>query len=383
MYLSRKERNRRYKQLRLSMAQKNIEVLLVIGNNHATGNAFFATGSFRYLTDFFIKTLYGMLLFFREWNPIMFVPTKSQVFWGKKHSWIDDVRTGSNYAEMVVRILRERGLAEGKVGIVSMESIPTSIYFSLREGLPNVEFVDASSILLPLRFIKSDEERRLMQIAAEMNDGAYKEVLKKIRPGIKEHEIVGILEGYQRGNGADRTFNLISSGTFPTSKKGIPFHGIPWCPSQREIKKGDCIHLEITTNYGGYWNQLVRIVSVGYENSELHQFQKAAVMTIEAGLKKIQVGTKTVDFVSSMAKTLERYGFELTTPMGHFLGIDLIEARVDSESKVILVPGIAMILHPCISSLDGINIILWGQTYFMTEKGPVRLNQTNDILHTV
>jgi len=385
MYLSTKERDRRYERIRERMVEENLLVLLVIGNNHATGSPFFATGNFRYLTDYFIFTLYGMLLFFREGNPILLAPGEIVEVYGKRHSWIDDVRVSLNYADTVAQVLERNGLIRSRVGFLGMESIPASTYLALREKLPNAEFVDASSILLPLRFVKSEEERKLMEKAAELNDGGYKELLKRIYPGMKEFEVVGILEGYHRGNGADRTFNLISSGPFPASREGTPFQGLPWFPSQREIQKGDSVLLEMTNVYGGYWNQLVRTVSVGGENSELLRFQKAAVKTIQSGLEGMKVGTKTSQIVSSMAETLEKCGFHLTTPMGHFVGIDLIEGRVDFQSPVVLAPGMATILHPRVSDpKTGVNSILWGQTYFMTDSGPVKLNQTEeDVLHCV
>jgi len=67
------------------------------------------------------------------------------------------------------------------------------------------------------------------------------------------------------------------------------------------------------------------------------------------------------------------------------VGIDLIEGRVDFQSPVVLAPGMATILHPRVSDpKTGVNSILWGQTYFMTDSGPVKLNQTEeDVLHCV
>jgi len=73
----------------------------------------------------------------------------------------------------------------------------------------------------------------------------------------------------------------------------------------------------------------------------------------------------------------------LTTPMGHFVGLDLIEARAEAGSEVVLEPGIAMIVHPRIDDSKGTRIILWGETHFITHKGPTSLNQTDNILHTV
>jgi ectoine hydrolase len=383
MYLSTQEKNRRYEELRKIMGKEGIDALVIVGNTQATGNPFFSTGNFRYLTDFFIFSLYGLLLFFRESDPIMLVPMELQETFGKKYSWINDVRIGLNYAETVTRVLEEKKLSEGKIGIVSMESIPASTYLSLRENLPNAGFFDAASILLPMRFIKGEEERQMLKRAAEMNDGAYKEVLKRLQPGMKEYEVAGIVEGVHRGNGADKTFNLVFSGSFPVTKEGIPFQGLPWCPGQREIEKGDCVHLEMTTVYGGYWNQLVRIISVGSENAELAKFHEATVATIQAGVEAMKVGTLMSAAVRTMARAAEKKNFKLTAPLGHFCGLDLIEARVHGESQVVLNPGVTMILHPRLDDSMGRNMLLWGETYLMTDQGPLRLNQTDDALHTV
>ena len=383
MYLSEQERDRRYAALRASMAREDIPVLLVVGNGHATGSPVFSTGGFRYLTDFFIFSQYGLLLFFLKDDPIMLVPMELQETVAKKYSWVDDIRLSVDYAETVTRVLKDKRLERENVGMISMESIPASMYLSLREKLPEAKFAEAGPMLLRQRFTKSDDERRLLEKAAELNDGAYKEVLKKVRPGMKEYEVAGIIEGYHRRHGADKTFNLVFSGPFPASKEGIFFQGLPWCPGQRAIETGDCVHLEMTNAYGGYWNQVVRIIAVGVENPALIRFHEAAVMVTRSALESMKVGTRTADVVSTMAETSKKYGFALTAPLGHFVGLDLIEGRVAAESDVVFNPGVAAIIHPRIDDSKGANMLLWGQTYFMTEKGPVCLNQTDDDLYTV
>lgn len=45
------------------MNEAGVDVLLVVGNNHASGSPLFSTGSFRYLTDFFIFSLCGLFAF--------------------------------------------------------------------------------------------------------------------------------------------------------------------------------------------------------------------------------------------------------------------------------------------------------------------------------
>jgi Xaa-Pro aminopeptidase len=365
------------------MNDTEVDALLVVGNNHASGSPLFSTGSFRYLTDFFIFSLYGLLLFFQKDEPVMLVPMELQEMMARKYSWIKDIRLSVNYPETVAQVLKEKGLDDRKIGIISMESLPASTYLSFQERLPKATFSEATSLVLPFRFIKGEEERLLMEKAGELNDGAYLEVLKQLKPGMREYEVAGIIEGYHRGKGADKTFNLVFSSPFPATKDGIPFQGLPWCPGQRAIEKGDCVHLEMTTVYGGYWNQLVRIIAVGITNTELQKFHRATVATTQSGLKTMKAGMKMSAVIPFMAKTAKECGFGLTTPMGHFVGLDLIEARVDADSPVILEPGVAMILHPRLDDFRGRRIILWGETYLMTEGGPIRLTQTDDTLHTV
>jgi Xaa-Pro aminopeptidase len=365
------------------MNEAGVDALLVVGNNHYSGSPLFSTGSFRYLTNFFIFSLYGLLLFFREDEPVMLVPMELQEMMARKYSWIKDIRTSFNYAETVAQVLQEKRLDDRKIGIISMESFPTNTYLSLRGRLLKATFSEATSLVLPFRFIKGEEESLLLKKAGELNDGAYQEVLKQLKPGMKEYEVAGIIEGYHRGKGSDKTFNLVFSGPFPETKDGTPFQGLPWCPGQRAIEKGDCVHLEITTVYGGYWNQLVRIIAVGITNTELEKFHRATVATIQSGLRTMKPGMKMSEVIPSMARTAKEYGFGLTTPMGHFVGLDLIEARVDADSQVILEPGVTMILHPRLDDFRGRRIILWGETYLMTERGPIRLTQTDDTLHTV
>jgi Xaa-Pro aminopeptidase len=76
----------------------------------------------------------------------------------------------------------------------------------------------------------------------------------------------------------------------------------------------------MTTVYGGYWNQLVRMIAVGLRNTELEKFHQAAVATTQSGLKTMTTGLKMSEVIPSMAKTAKGYGFGLTTPHGALCG---------------------------------------------------------------
>jgi len=378
MYLPVSEKERRRSALRERMRKEGLDAILVIGDSAKSGIR--GTGSFRYLTDFFIYFNYSLLLSFIEADPVMLVPTENSRYWASKRSWINEVRLSRHYPSDIVNILKEKA-THGRLGLTVMEAFPPSLYQYLQENIPTWELIDASPILFDLRFSKSHEEQKLLKEAAEIVDAGFQAVLKMIRPGTREYEIVGFLEGFHRGHGSDQTFNLISSGSFP-GNGDERFPTLPTYPSGREIMKGDVICLEMTAVSGGYWNQLVREVSVGKENHDLSSFHRAVVKTTQEGVVSMKPDVLTSDFIDSMERAAKREGFRLTEPLGHYAGLDLVEAPISPGSKLPLRPGTAAIVHPCLSDAKGTRMF-WGQTFLVGDHGSTSVNSTDDELVVV
>jgi Xaa-Pro aminopeptidase len=376
MYLSNAEKERRFALLREQMAEENMDAILVSGNSVSVGS--FGSGSFRYLTDFFMIAGDGLLLFFSGSDPVMWVGNDIHEHQALKGSWVNDVRVSSSCAPEVARVIKERTKGNGRVGISSLKNLSANIYNDLRISLPACDFIDADPILLNMRLSKSEEERRLLKRSAEIIDNAFQTLLKSIRPGVTERELVGILEGEHRRQGCDRTFNLISSGPFPRKNKNESAV-LLWYPSDRKIKRGDVVVLEMTAAYGGYWNQLVRAVGVGGEHRELSSFHQAILRSLEAGVNSMRPGVRTADFVATMSRYAERMGYKLTEPVGHYTGVDLVDARINPGINLIVKEGASAILHPVLENDDAVRLF-WGQTYLVLGKETVALNSTDDKL---
>ena len=379
VYLSSAEKERRYRLLRERMKREGLNAILLVGNSGIGGTS--GPGSFRYLTDFYMIFDYGLLLFFAESDPVMWVGSDLTQYHAGKYSWIKDVRVNSRSAQEVVKVVKQREKAKGKLGIVSLYSLPAAVFQSLRDELPSWELIDANPILLDLRFSKSEEEQVLLRKAAEIADGSFQEVLKMIGPGVKGREIIGCLEGFHRRQGSDRTFNIIGSGPFPREDKNDSPINL-WSYAEWEVQKGDVVVFEITTVYGGYWNQLNRAVSVGRQNPELSLSCDACLKTLQAGVKAMRPGVRTSEFVATMDRCARDMGYELKTPVGHYVGLDLVEARVNPDIDLILQPGASAIVHPILSKTQGDNLFL-GQTYLVTENETVSLNSTGNELVVV
>src|SRR5947208_1295396 len=75
-----------------------------------------------------------------------------------------------------------------------------------------------------------------------------------LREGMTELEIDAELEYYCRLHGADRLFNVYATSSLAE---------LPWSASARPLERGRAALLEISPQVGGYWTQLVRVVSIG------------------------------------------------------------------------------------------------------------------------
>ena len=81
-----------------------------------------------------------------------------------------------------------------KLGIVGWSITPLPVYMSIKEQFPEVELVKADATLLPLRFIKSENELECMRKAYAISELAIEAIINEIKPGMTELQVVGIAQ---------------------------------------------------------------------------------------------------------------------------------------------------------------------------------------------
>ena len=374
MFLSQKEKDRRYSELRKRMGEMGIEILLVLGD---TGDAGLRYSNLRYLTDFKIVFNNGVLIFPLAGEPVMLVFSALGAKKARELSWITDVHEyNSDLVPSVIHSLKSIRPKWERIGVAFLSTLPLSLYQALGQEFPSAELVEMGPVIQEMRYIKSEEEIQLVERSAQLADKAFAEILGVVKPGMTQFEVAALLEKPMREEGGEDFFDLIFSGPFG--------HGVgldPYVPSDRKVQVGDALLMEITPRYGGYWAQLVRVVSIGRENRDLAAFHRVARKAISTAIPYFKPGVKLGDAVHEAKKAIESAGLELRPPMGHLCGLDLIESRVKLESEEILQPGVVIIFHPPIYS--GNASIFWGETYVITSEGSKRLHRTTDELIVV
>jgi len=157
-----------------------------------------------------------------------------------------------------------------------------------RAAHPSVKVADATKTVEQLRAKKSPAELALIEKAAEISSRAHEEVMRTIRPGMKESEIQAIMEATYRKLGADGPgyTSIVGAGGNSTV--------LHWPASFREAKAGEVVLMDVAAYYDGYSADLTRTLPVDAtytpEAREVYQIvldaQKASERQMRPGMPR-------------------------------------------------------------------------------------------------
>ena len=241
--LSLAERDRRHKLVREKMAAAGLDVLLLPANTsrweQVMADSRYVTGIGGFATEVFTV--------FPAKGPLTAYVFNRANWWKRVQDWVEDVRDGRNrWAEDAVSRLRELGFKDGRLGISGLSGLirtPDGIVAhttveALRQAFPDVELVNATSLMQEVRAIKSAEEIGCMERSMEIIERMI-EVMTEGRTGGRIRE--GTLRGHgprdaaQRRRAADAL--LPGLGTRPEPELLRPHQ--PGHPARRPHRQRD------------------------------------------------------------------------------------------------------------------------------------------------
>lgn len=142
------------------------------------------------------------------------------------------------------------GALEGKV--VGVDLYTPTIAHVLGEVFPRTEFLDGYSILLRAKIIKTEDEIECLKVANAMTEAAMDAVLRALRPGIRECELLAVAWYTMTALGSEWTqcAHIICSGPYT-----YPYRRFT---SDRIIREGDLVIVDIGACFNGYYGDLTR-----------------------------------------------------------------------------------------------------------------------------
>jgi Xaa-Pro dipeptidase len=199
-------------------------------------------------------------------------------------------------AARTAEILRERGLAGEPLGVDVIE-IPVLKALEA-EGLT---IANGQELMQRARRIKSIDEIALLENAAALVDAAYEELYRAMRVGIKESEIVAIVNHvlYNLGSEEVECVNAISG------ERCSPH---PHVFSDRILRPGDMAYYDIIHSFMGYRTCYYRCLNVGGATAQQRDAYKRARYHMDAAIAEIRPGASSADVVKHFPAA-EDFGF--------------------------------------------------------------------------
>ena len=173
--------------------------------------------------------------------------------------------------------------------------------------------------------IKSKHEIELMKEAGMMVSKTHKYLQKYIKPGITTKDLDELAEEYIR-----------SMGGIPTSKgyEGFPtalctsindevVHGIP---SNRKLKNGDIITIDMVIGYKGYQGDAAWTYAVGSISDEKKYLMEHTEKALYEGIKQVKPGAHIGDISNAIETYATKHKLGVVKELvGHGIGTEMHE----------------------------------------------------------
>jgi len=219
--------------------------------------------------------------------------------------------------------LEERGLAGEPVAI---DIVEPPVLFALQKA--GITVIDGQQMMLEARKIKTEDEIMLLTHAAGMVDAAYDQLYEKLRPGVRENDLVGLVSDflYRHGSEMVEGVNAIS---------GERCNPHPHVASDRMLRPGDPAYFDILQSYMGYRTCYYRTFAVGSASqAQVDAYAKCRDL-LDHAISLIKPGVTTAEVVQVWPKA-EEFGFpdeELAFALqyGHGLGLNIWEKPIFSR----------------------------------------------------
>lgn len=173
--------------------------------------------------------------------------------------------------------------------------------------------------------IKSEREIELLKVAGQIVGDTHKYLIPFIKPGITTKELDNLAHKYIISRGATPSFLGYEGypGSICTSVNEEVVHGIP---SNRKLKNGDIISIDIGACYKGYHGDSAWTYTVGHVNKEVLDLMKHTEETLFAGLSVVKEGAHIGDIGYAVSEVAKKYNLGVVKELvGHGVGSHLHE----------------------------------------------------------
>lgn len=174
--------------------------------------------------------------------------------------------------------------------------------------------------------IKTPREIELLRVAGEITGSTHNYLIPFIKPGVTTKELDKLAYDYIVKRGATPSFKGYDGfpGTICASVNEEVVHGIP---SNRKLKEGDIISIDIGACYKGYHGDSAWTYPVGKISEEKKYLLKHTEESLFRGLSVIKDGIRVGDIGHAVSEYAQNHKLSVVRELvGHGVGTDVHEA---------------------------------------------------------
>jgi Xaa-Pro aminopeptidase len=223
-----------------------------------------------------------------------------------------------------------------RIGVASMLDTTVVMLEGLKNNYPEAEIVKADHIMVELRSIKSENEIACIREALRITELATEEVIRTIRPGVTELQMVGVAQRVIYENGAE--YEGLPMYIF--SEKSTR-HAISRS-SYRVINKGDIVQLNLSAKVNGYSPSIGMPISLGKLTPERREVIEFGLKAHDWTVEQLKAGVMASDIAKGFYQFYKDHGREQNYLYGPCHGTGLIEVEapwMETSSNYVLKPN--------------------------------------------
>jgi Xaa-Pro dipeptidase len=217
----------------------------------------------------------------------------------------------------------------------------------------------------------------LLSQAAAMVDGVYHDIFEALKPGVRENEIVALVNKrlYEMGSDQVEAVNAVS---------GERCNPHPHNFTDRIIRPGDQAFFDIIHSFNGYRTCYYRTLGVGSSTASQRDAYARAREWMDTAIDLVRPGM-TTDVIANAWPAATEFGFanEMAAfglQFGHGLGLGLHERPVISRLNSLIDPielkaGMVFALETYCPASDGVSAARIEEEIVVTDDGPAILTR--------
>lgn len=251
-----------------------------------------------------------------------------------------------------------------RIGVASYLDTSVVIMEAIKEAFPEAEIVRADHIMVELRSIKSVNEINCLREGYRIAELATQQVIKEIRPGMTELQMVGVAQRVVYEEGAEYEGLPMYVFSEASTRHAISRSGY------RKFEKGDIVQLNLSAKIDGYSAAIGYPIVLGKLEGRRRDVVMFGLEAHRWSEKQVKAGVIAADIAKEFYQYYVDNGYKDNFVYGPLHGTGMIEVEapwVETTSNYALEPNMTFQIDTFISS-DTFGV-RWEKGIAVTETG--------------